>query len=148
MLMLIGPCWSGNSTVYMEELLVIFVGGVEFCFLNAPNNQEANQPWMMCGGARRAKFSPSQLLATVYHIWLHVSQSVLEHIWPGFDCAFKGDLFWLGLPSWAGRFPGIEPCKTGSVSASLLTDLQQLFYNGNEARGTLRGRFRLYVHGF
>lgn len=94
-------------------LLAIFVGEKRALLLKCTLSSASKPLPELCGEASKANFSHSQLLAMIYHIWLHISQSVLTHIWPGFDCAFKDDLFWLGISSWPERFPGKWPCKTG-----------------------------------
>ena len=145
MLMLTGPLLElRNKAAYRDELSATFVGRDRILLLNSTQQSRANHPLEPCVEEKTHTHTHTEpnsftanLLTTIYHIWLHVFQSVLEHIWPGFDCAFKGRRSVLTrAPSWAGRFPGIRPCKTGSISTSLLTDLQQLFYNVNEGRLT------------
>jgi len=142
MLTLTGPFLPlRNNAAYREELSATFVGRDRILLLKCTQKSTTNHPLEPCVEKKHTEPNSftANLLTTIYHIWLHVFQSVLEHIWPGFDCAFKGRRSVLTrAPSWAGRFPGIRPCKTGSISTSLLTDLQQLFYNVNEGRVTDR----------
>ena len=73
--------------------------GHGFAFKINPTISRQTTPCTMCGLARSTRFSHSQPLATGFHVWLRVSQSVLAHIWPCSASAFKGGLFWVGLPA-------------------------------------------------
>lgn len=131
--MLIGPLLQlGSNAAYVEELLAIFVGGDRVLLLKC-TLQSTSKPLPEQRVLKHTE--PNSLTANYspqFIIFGFTFLSLFWNIWPGFDCAFKGDLFWLGLPSWAGRFHGIRPRNTGSISTSLPADFQQLCYNGKE----------------
>lgn len=138
-------CWpapgcSWGITAYMEALLATFVGGDRVLLLKFFQQSTSKPLPERCVVKHTEPNSLTANYSPQFIIFGFTFLSLFWNIWPGFDCAFKGDLFWLGLPSWAGRFCGLRPCKTGCLSTSLLTDLQQLFYKGKEVRGTLGGR--------
>lgn len=111
-------------------------GVFEYCFYTAPNNHQANGSHNL-GGTLRASSAHRWRLTTIYHSWLHISQFMLEHIWPGFDCTFK-DRFWLGLSSWAEiSWPlAMQNRLLLLISANRL---QQLIHHVNESRAVFLG---------